>query len=201
MSPSIALTESTRITQIVERRLMKIDDITGVVTRIGRGEVGAHTDPVNSAEMYILLKPRDEWKSANSQEELQTYIRNQIGNIPGVLTNFTQPIQMTVDELLEGVRAELAIKIFGDNLDSLKIKADEIAQVLGQVSGAADVQPDQISGTPQLLMKINRQAIARYGINVADVQEVIQAAVGGEIAGQIFEGVKRFDILVRYNES
>jgi cobalt-zinc-cadmium resistance protein CzcA len=201
MAPSIALTESTRITLIVERRLMKIDDITGVVTRIGRGEVGAHTDPVNSAEMYILLKPRDEWTSAGTQEELQDYIREQIGNIPGVLTNFTQPIQMTVDELLEGVRAELAIKLFGDDLDSLKTKADEIAQIVSEVPGAADVQPDQVSGTPQLLIQINRQAIARYGINVADVQEVIQAAVGGEIAGQIFEGVKRFDILVRFDKS
>ncbi|MFQ5500046.1 MAG: efflux RND transporter permease subunit, partial [Candidatus Zixiibacteriota bacterium] len=201
MAPSIALTESTRITLIVERRLMEIGDITGVVTRIGRGEVGAHTDPVNSAEMYILLKPRDEWASASTQEELQDHIRDQIGNIPGVLTNFTQPIQMTVDELLEGVRAELAIKVFGDDLDSLKAKADEIAQIVSEVPGAADVQPDQVSGTPQLLMRIDRQAIARYGINVADVQEVVQAAVGGEIAGQIFEGVKRFDIRVRFDKS
>ncbi len=200
MAPSIALTESTRITQIVERRLTKLEDVTGVVTRIGRGEVGAHTDPVNSAEMYILLKPREEWTSATTQEELQDYIRERIGNIPGVLTNFTQPIQMTVDELLEGVRAELAIKVFGDDLDSLKAKADEIAQIVGEVTGAADVQPDQVSGTPQLLMRVNRQEIARYGINVADVQEVIKAAVGGEIAGQIFEGVKRFDIRVRYSE-
>ena len=201
MAPSIALTESTRITLIVERRLMKIDEITGVVTRIGRGEIGAHTDPVNSAEIYILLKPREEWTNADNQEELQGYIRDQIGNVPGALTNFTQPIQMAVDELLEGVRAELAIKIFGDDLNLLKAKADEIAQIVSEVPGAADVQPDQVSGTPQLLLKIDRQAIARYGINVADVQEVIQAAVGGEVAGQIFEGVKRFDIFVRFQES
>jgi len=180
---------------------MKLEDVTGVVTRIGRGEIGAHTDPVNNAELYILLKPRDEWTSADSQEELQDYIRDQIGNVPGVLTNFTQPIQMTVDELLEGVRAELAIKVFGDDLDSLKIKADEIAQIVSEVPGAADVQPDQVSGTPQLLLQIDRQAIARYGINVTDVQEVIRAAVGGEIAGQIFEGVRRFDILVRFEKS
>ncbi len=200
MAPSIALTESTRITQIVERRLMKIDEVRGVVTRIGRGEVGAHTDPVNSAEMYILLIPREEWTSARTQEELQEKIRKKVGTIPGVLTNFTQPIQMTVDELLEGVRAELAIKVFGDDLDSLKIKADEIAQIVSKVPGAADVQPDQISGTPQLLIRIDRQAIARYGINVSDVQEVIKAAVGGEISGQIFEGVKRFDIMVRFDK-
>jgi len=198
MAPSISLTESTRITQLVERRVMQIPEITGAVTRIGRGEVGAHTDPINSAEMYLLLKPRNQWRMAATQEELQNVIREELGEIPGVMTNFTQPIAMTVDELLEGVRAELAIKLFGDDLDQLKQKADEIAQVVKTVAGAADVQVDQISGTPQLLIRVDRQAIARYGINVADVQKVIQAAVGGRVAGQVFEGIRRFDILVRF---
>ncbi len=198
MAPSISLKESTRITQIVERRVMKIPEVTGVVTRIGRGEVGAHTDPINSAEMYILLRPREEWRTARTQQELENVIRKEVGAIPGVLANFTQPIQMTVDELLEGVRAELAIKLFGDDLEILKEKADEIVKVIQQVPGAADVQADQITGTPQLLIKVDRHAIARYGINVEDVQQVIRAAVGGETAGQIFEGVRRFDILVRF---
>ncbi len=198
MAPSISLNESIRVTQIVERRVMKIPEVTSVVTRIGRGEVGAHTDPINSAEMYVLLKPREQWRTARTQQELEEVIREEVGEIPGVLANFTQPIQMTVDELLEGVRAELAIKLFGDDLEMLREKADEIARVIRQVPGAADVQPDQISGTPQLLIKVDRHAIARYGINVEDVQKVIRAAVGGETAGQIFEGVRRFDILVRF---
>ena len=198
MAPSISLTESIRVTQTVERRVMKIPEVTSVVTRIGRGEVGAHTDPINSAEMFVLLKPREEWRTARTQQDLEEVIREEVGEIPGVLANFTQPIQMTVDELLEGVRAELAIKLFGDDLEMLKEKADEIARVIQQVPGAADVQPDQISGTPQLLIKVDRHAIARYGINVEDVQKVIRAAVGGETAGQIFEGVRRFDILVRF---
>lgn len=198
MAPSISLNESIKTTQIVERRLMKIPEVTDVITRIGRGEVGAHTDPINSAEMYVLLKDKSEWRSAKTQAELEDVIREEVGNIPGVRANFTQPIQMTVDELLEGVRAELAIKLFGDDLQTLKEKADEIAAVINRVPGAADVQPDQISGTPQLLIKIDRHAIARYGINVEDVQQVIRAAVGGETAGQIFEGVRRFDILVRF---
>ena len=197
MAPSISLKESTQVTMRVERRLMKVQEITEVVTRIGRGEVGAHTDPVNSAEMYLLLKPKEEWRFS-SQEELEEAIREEIGEIPGVLTNFTQPIAMTVDELLEGVRAELAIKLFGDELDVLKQKADEIAAVVRKVPGAADLQVDQVTGTPQLLIQVDRQAIARYGINVSDVQDVIQAAVGGEVAGQIFEGIRRFEILVRY---
>ena len=197
MAPSISLNESTRITQVVERRVMKVPQVDHVVTRIGRGEVGAHTDPINSAEMYILLKPRDQWGEAGTQQELEEVIRRQLGEIPGVLSNFTQPIQMTVDELLEGVRAELAIKLFGDDLHVLKEKADEIARVIQRVPGAADVQPDQVSGTPQLLIKVDRHAIARYGLNVEDVQEVIRAAIGGETAGQLFEGVRRFDILIR----
>jgi cobalt-zinc-cadmium resistance protein CzcA len=198
MAPSISLTESTRITLIAEKRLMNIPEVTGVVTRIGRGEVGAHTDPINSAEMYILLKSRDEWRENANQEDLERIIRSEFGDMPGVLTNFTQPIQMTVDELLEGVRAELAIKLFGDDLDVLKNKADEIATVIRKVNGAADIQVDQVSGKPQVKIEVNRHAIARYGINLEDVQQVIRSAVGGEIAGQIFEGVRRFDILVRF---
>ena len=200
MAPSISLTESTRLTLIAERRLMKVQEVTGVVTRIGRGEVGAQTDPVNSAEMYILLKPRDEWRNNATQQELEALIRNDFGEIPGVLTNFTQPIQMTVDELSEGVRAELAIKLFGNDLETLKNKADEIAVQIRNVKGAADVQVDQVSGAPQLSIVINRHKIARYGINVEDVQQVIKTAIGGEAAGQIFEDVKRFDIYVRFDE-
>ncbi len=198
MAPSISMNESVQVSLRIERRLMDIPEITSVVSRIGRGEVGAHTDPINSAEMYLILTPKDEWRDDMTQEELQDRVREHLGEIPGVLTNFTQPIAMTVDELLEGIRAELAIKLFGDDLNILKDKADEIAAVVQAVRGAEDVQPDQVAGKPQLLIKPNRQAIARYGINIAEVQEVIRAAVGGEISGQIFEGIRRFDILVRY---
>ena len=198
MAPSISLKESTRITMLVERRLLRIPEVSGAVSRIGRGEVGAHADPINSAEMFLLLEPRDEWRAAGDQKELQETIRAELGEIPGVLTNFTQPIAMTVDELLEGVRAELAIKLFGDDLEVLKEKADEIARVVDTVPGAADVQVDQVGGAPQLLIRVDRQAIARYGINVADVQKVVRAAVGGQSVGQVFEGTRRFDILVRF---
>ena len=199
MAPSISLTEAKATTQRVERRLMQIPEVTGVVTRIGRGEVGAHSDPINSAEMYLLLKDRDEWRVDN-QEELLALIRRDLGTLPGVLTNFTQPIQMTVDELLEGVRAELAVKLFGDDLETLKEKADEIVAVLQTIEGARDVQADQITGTPQIRIVVDRDAIARYGINVADVQRTIEAAIGGVEAGLVFEGVRRFPIYVRYQE-
>ncbi|MBT7311520.1 efflux RND transporter permease subunit [bacterium] len=191
MAPSISLTESTRMVQIVERRLLTIPDVQEIVTRIGRGEIGAHADPINSAEVFVIL-------NQNASDNIEDIIRHKIDDIPGILFNLTQPIETTIDELLEGVRAELAIKIFGDDLDELKIQADKIASVVKEVPGAADIQVDQVSGAPQLLIRIDRKAIARYGINVADVQSVIHAAVGGEVAGQIFEGVRRFDIMVRY---
>lgn len=197
MAPSISLRESARVTQIVERRLMKVPEIEGVVTRIGRGEVGAHTDPINSAEMFVLLQPRDAWR-VEGQQALEELIRAELGVVPGVLTSFTQPIAMTVDELLEGVRAELAVKLFGDDLELLAAKAAEIAGVVGTVRGAADVQVDQVSGTPQLVIRVDREATSRYGLNVADVQRTVRAAIGGEVVGQIFEGIRRFDIFVRF---
>jgi heavy metal efflux system protein len=198
MAPSISLKESKRNTMLVEKRFLEIPEITKVVTRIGRGEVGAHADPTNSAEMYVILKPNTEWRKPKDQSFIEDQIREKIKNIPGIQANLTQPIKMTVDELLEGVRAELAIKVFGDDLDILKQKADEIAAVIQEVRGAADVQVDQVSGVPQLRIRPDRQAIARYGLNLEDVQSVISAAVGGVSAGQIFEGIRRFDIFVRY---
>jgi cobalt-zinc-cadmium resistance protein CzcA len=193
MAPSISLEESKRVTQIVERRLLRIPEVGEVVSRIGRGEVGAHADPVNSAEMFILLAGGVD----RPQGEIEAIIRENVADVPGVLANLTQPIEMTVDELLEGVRAELAVKLFGEDLDVLRDRAEDIAAVVRTVRGAADVQVDQVTGTPQLLIRVDREAIARYGLNVADVQEVVHAAVGGEISGEIFEGIRRFPILVR----
>ncbi|MDE0958487.1 MAG: CusA/CzcA family heavy metal efflux RND transporter [Planctomycetota bacterium] len=194
MAPSISLKESKRVTLLAEKRLVALADVREVVSRIGRGEVGAHADPINSAEMFVLLEP----ETGKAPEELERSLRKALEGVPGVGVNFTQPIQMNVDELLEGVRAELAIKLFGENLDVLKREADRIASVVSTVEGAVDIQVDQVSGTPQLLIRVNREAIARYGINVSQVQEVIRAAVGGHVAGQIFEGIRRYDILVRY---
>ncbi len=200
MAPSISINESKRNTLIVERRLLKIPEVIEVTSRIGRGEVGAHADPINSAEMYIILKDKDDWRDPGNQALIEKDIRQSIASLPGITANLTQPIEMTVDELLEGVRAELAIKLFGDDLQQLKTKADEIAAVVKTVEGAADVQVDQVSGTPQLVITPDRHAIARYGLNLVDVQNVISSAVGGVTAGQVFEGIRRFDILVRYRE-
>lgn len=198
MAPSISLEESKNTVMQIEKRITKVQEVAGTVTRIGRGEVGAHTDPINSAEITVLLKHEENWRSGFKQTDIENAIRKEINNFPGVLVNFTQPIQMAVDELLEGVKAELALKLFGDDLDLLKSNAENIAAVLRNVNGAADIQVDQISGKPQLKITVNRHAIARYGLNLSDVQEVIKTAIGGETAGQIFEGIRRFDIFVRF---
>ncbi|TCK04668.1 efflux RND transporter permease subunit [Phorcysia thermohydrogeniphila] len=197
MAPSISLSESKRITMLVERRLLRIPEVKSVISRIGRGEVGAHTDPVNSAEMFIILRPKETWR-VKTQEELVDLIRRELGEIPGVHTNFTQPIEMAVDELLEGVRAEVAIKIFGEDLKVLKELGDRVAEVIRKVPGAVDVQVEQVIGAPQLLIRPDREKLARYGISLADVQEVIEAGVGGKVVGEVFEGLKRFDIFVRF---
>lgn len=197
-APSISLEESKENALRVERRLLQIPEVVEVTSRVGRGEVGAHADPVNSVEMYVILKPKEQWRRPHDQEFIESTIRNAVTGMPGIMANLTQPIEMTVDELLEGVKAELAVKLFGEDLEQLKAKADEIAAVLRSVPGAADVQVDQVTGTPQLLIRPDFEAIARYGMNLADVQHTIRAAVGGEEAGQVFEGIRRFDILVRF---
>lgn len=198
MAPSISLEESKRTAMIVERRLLNIPEVIEVTSRVGRGEVGAHADPINSAEMYVILKPKADWRKPNDQDFIEGEIREKLEGIPGVMANLTQPIEMAVSELLEGVKAELAIKLFGEDLGELKEQADAIAAVLREVPGAADVQVDQITGTPQLLITPDFEAIARLGMNLSDVQHTIQAAVGGAAAGQVFEGIRRFDIIVRY---
>lgn len=199
MAPSISLEESKETMLRFEKRLMaRFPEVTRVVSRVGRGEVGAHADPVNSAEAFVGLKPQDQWTSAETSDELYAMISRAFEDFPGAQFNVTQPIAAAVDELLTGTKAELAIKIFGSDMDILKEKAAEIEAVIREVPGAADVQKDQVTGTPQLRIRVNRQAIARYGINVEDVQNVIRTAVGGETAGQIFEGIRRFDIFVRF---
>lgn len=199
MAPSISLEEASETMTRFEKRLMsRFPEVTRVVTRVGRGEVGAHADPVNSAESFVALKPQEEWTSAKTPEELYYMMSEAFENFPGVQFNFTQPIAAAVDELVTGTRAELAIKIFGPDMAVLQSKATEVERLIREVPGAADVQKDQVSGSPQLRISVDRGAIARHGINVEDVQQVIRTAVGGEKAGQIFEGIKRWDILVRY---
>ncbi len=198
MTPSISLEEARETTLRFERRLMKdFPEVTEIVSRVGRGEVGAHADPINNAEAFVRLKPKEQWTSASTLDELLIEMSESLESFPGVQFNLTQPIAAAVDELLSGIKAELAIKLFGPDMEVLKAKAAEIETVIRAVPGASEVQKDQVTGTPQLRIRVNHEALARYGINVADIQETVRIAIGGESAGQIFEGIRRFDIFLR----
>ncbi len=201
MPPSISIDTSKLMTQAIERRILEVPEVKKVVTRIGRGEVGAHVDPINAAELYLNMARPEKWREPFNQEAIVEEIREAIGEPPGVVVNYTQPIEMSIDELLEGVQAELAVKLFGEDLEVLLQKANDIAALLGEIEGARDVQVDQVTGSPQLLIRINRRAAARYNLNVGDIQRVIQAGIGGVGAGLIFEGIRRYEILVRYPEA
>jgi cobalt-zinc-cadmium resistance protein CzcA len=200
MAPSVSLEETKRNTLIAEKRLLTIPEIRQAVSRIGRGEVGAHADPINSVHMMVVLRPKSEWRQGFTQIDIENAMRETLEGMPGVQVNITQPIQLSVDELVGGSKAQLAIKLFGNDLDTLKEQGDAIAGVVAEIRGAADVQAGQIIGAPQVVVRPDREAIARYGLNVAEVQELIEAAVGGVKTGQIYENVQRYDIYVRYRK-
>lgn len=195
--PSISLSESLRIAGEVERLFLQIPEVRSVVSRTGANELG--TDPMGMelSDMYVLLKPRSEWQ-VRTKDEIEDRIRRELGRMSGIAFGISQPIAMRVDELVSGVRSQVAVKLFGDELDVLKKKADEIAQVLRQVKGITDLRVEQISGLYYLKIDIDRTRMARYGINVADVTEVIQSIGGGIETGEIFEGQRRFPIVVRF---
>jgi len=201
MAPSISLTEAAKTTTRIEKRLLNsFPEIKSIVTRIGRGEVGAHADPTNSAEAFVELQPHEQWRKGMSPEDLRTLISKNLESFPGIVVNIGQPIAMSVDELLTGTRAELAVKIFGPDTGVLLDKSQELQSLLQQVDGAAEVQADQITGAPQLVVNMDRAALGRYGLDVEDALDALRAAVGGAEAGVLFEGVRQFPIVVRFHE-
>ncbi|QPD05698.1 MAG: Cation efflux system protein CzcA [Candidatus Nitrospira kreftii] len=195
--PSISLSESLTIAGDVERLLLGIRDVRSVVSRTGANELG--TDPMGMelSDMYVLLKPESEWE-APSKRDIEEQVRSRLDQVPGVVFGLSQPIAMRVDELVSGVRSQVAVKLFGDDLDVLQVKGEEIARTLRQVTGMSDIRIEQISGLYYLKLDIDRSRVARHGINVADITEVIQAVGVGMEAGEVFEGQRRFPIVVRF---
>jgi heavy metal efflux system protein len=195
--PSISLSESLKISGEVERVLLEIPDVRSVVSRTGANELG--TDPMGMelSDMYVLLKPESEWQT-RSKAAIEEQVRSRMAQVPGIAFGLSQPIAMRVDELVSGVRSQVAIKLFGEDLEILRVKADEIARVLRQVRGISDLRVEQVSGLYYLKLDIDRTKIARHGINVAEITEVIEAVGGGIAAGEVFEGQWRFPIQVRF---
>ncbi|MBI4264706.1 MAG: efflux RND transporter permease subunit [Acidobacteria bacterium] len=199
---SVALSESIRQTLVIENLVREVPEVQTTVSRIGRPEIA--TDPMgpDMADTYAFLKPRDQWRPGITGEELRTESGESLERFPGVAASISQPIQFRMMELVEGVgvRSDVGIKIFGDDLDVMLAEANEIAGVVSQVEGAADVRVQQIAGLPMLQIAVDRQAAARYGINVADVNKVIQTAVAGTQATTVLEGFTRVALTVRFPE-
>lgn len=197
LAPSSSLETALDVAPKLENLLMEFPEVTYAASRIGRAEIGGDPEPVNNIEIYIGLKPVEEWTSATNRIALQGLMEEKLEQFPGLLLNFSQPIATRVDELLSGVKAQLAIKLFGPDLEVLAKKGQQIELAVQSVEGARDVAMEQIVGEPQLVIKPDRRQLSRYGLSVGDVMAVVRDGLGGVEAGQIVNGNERYDIYVR----
>ncbi|MCD4691210.1 CusA/CzcA family heavy metal efflux RND transporter [bacterium] len=200
MAPSIALEKATETIMTLERRILEYDPVDETVSRIGRPEAGSHPHPVNYAEIHIELKPRSEWGRFRSKDEFVEVLSEDLSGYPGVQLNFTQPVQNAFDELLSGTRAELAIKVYGEDLEVLRSKSAEIAAAIADVSGLVDLASEQGFGQPQIQIVADRAACARYGVTVAQILELVELAIGGEVIDDMYLNVRRYGIHLRLQE-
>ena len=199
--PSISLPQSLEVQGRAERILKRVPEVMDVVSKTGRADIASDPMGVEISDVIVTLKPREDWTTAKTKDELVDKMRDAMAELPGVASSFSQPIALRVDELVSGVKSAIGIKIFGDDLAVLKDKAEAIARVLGKVPGAADINVEKVSGLAYLQIEIDRDKLARYGINVADVQQVVETAIGGKEATKVYEGQKVFGLAVRFPES
>ena len=199
--PNISIDESIRMEMEAMRLALEVPGVKGGVSRLGRGESPADPAGPNEADPIFSLKPRSEWPRGWTQDTIASAIQEKLRVLPGVQLVMAQPISDRVDEMVTGVRADVAIKLFGDDLGELRDKANEIARVAGTVPGVRDMRVERVTGQQYLSIEIDRKAIARQGLNVADVHDVIETAIGGRVATQIYEGERRFNAAVRLPES
>ncbi len=198
--PNISLEESIKMEMEAMRLVMQVPGVKSAVSGVGRGESPADPQGPNESTPIVSLKPRSEWPSGWSQDDIQDAMRDKLKALPGVQIVMAQPISDRVDEMVTGVRSDIAVKVFGDDLDQLKKVAGQIGKVAQSLQGAQDLRIERISGQQYLSIEIDRQAIARLGINVADVNDLLETAVGGKVATEIFEGERRFPGVVRLPE-
>ena len=198
--PNISLDESIQMEKEAMRRTMEVPGVKSAVSRLGRGESAADPAGPNESDPIVSLKPRSEWPSGWTQDDIAAAILDKLRTMPGVQLVMAQPISDRVDEMVTGVRSDVAVKVFGDDLEVLRAKANEIARVAGTVRGVRDMRVERTGGQQYLTIAIDRQAIARQGLNVSDVQDVIETAVGGKVAAEIYEGERRFQAIVRLPE-
>lgn len=200
--PGTSLEQSVAMQETLEKRLAQFPEVANIFSKIGTAEVATDPMPPSMADTFLMLKPRDQWPDprkpkAELVEELETAAKE----IPGSNYEFTQPIQMRTNELISGVRSDVAVKVYGDNLDQLTRLASRVERVMRGVPGAEDVKAEQVTGLPLLTITPDPAALARYGLNPGDVQDTVATAIGGSVAGQLIEGDRRFDLVVRLPES
>lgn len=199
--PGTSLSQAVEMQTTLEKVLKEFPEVKEVFSKIGTAEVATDPMPPNVADTFVMLKPRNEWPDpSKSKAELLASIEKRVGDVPGNNYEFTQPIQMRFNELISGVRSDVGVKVFGDDLDALLKIASQVQAVVAAIPGAADVRTEQVSGLPVMTIKLDRGALARYGLSAADVQSLIEIAVGGKESGLLFEGDRRFDIVVRLPE-
>jgi len=199
--PSVALTESVRSTTLIENVLKRFPEVTTVISRTGRAEIATDPEGIETSDIYVILKPRGEWTTARTREDLIAKMDAALEeSVPGNIFSYSQPIELRMQELIAGVRSDVAITLYGADLDLLREKAEEIMRVVSRVPGAADVKAEQTGGLPYLRVEILRDQIARYGINAREVLDSVEA-IGGKPVGQVLEGQKRFFLQVRFAPS
>jgi cobalt-zinc-cadmium resistance protein CzcA len=198
--PSISLSESVELQREVERVLLEFPEVTRVVSKHGRPDFATEAMGVYEADVYVNLKPHGEWTTADAKEGLIDAMAAALAKVSGVGFNFTQPMAMRLDEAISGVKADVAVKIFGDEAAILEQKADEVLRALRDVPGAADIQREYFSGAAEWRIEADREALARYGLNVSDVQDLVQSAIGGKDVTEVIEGRRRFPLVVRLPE-
>jgi cobalt-zinc-cadmium resistance protein CzcA len=198
--PNISLDESIKLEMQANKLALSVPGVKGVVSGVGRGESPADPQGQNESTPIVSLKDRDQWPDGWTQDNIADAIREKLKAIPGVQVVMAQPISDRVDEMVSGVRSDVAVKVFGDDLDKLRELAGEIARVAGGIGGSEDIRIERVSGQQYLSIEIDRQAIARYGLNVSDIQDVIEISIGGKSATDIFEGERRFTAAVRLPE-
>lgn len=199
--PSTSLTQSQAMQFNVEKAVSALPEVALMYSKTGTAEVAFDPMPPNISDGYVIVKPREQWPDPNmSKADLVDKIRKTVATIPGNLFEYSQPIELRINELVAGVRGDLAVKVFGDNFEKMAPAAQQILLILQTIPGAADVKAAQTEGFPSMSIDIDRAAIARYGLNVADVQDLIATAIGGREAGLVFEGDRRFNIIVRLSE-
>ena len=200
--PGTSLTQAVSMQAALETALRSVPEVKNTFAKIGTAEVATDPMPPSVADGFVILKPRAEWPDPRKPKaEVVEAIEAAVARVPGNNYEFTQPIQMRFNELIAGVRSDVAVKVFGDDLEQLLETGESIAEVLERIPGAADVKTEQVSGLPTLEVVFDRRALARYGLAVADVQDVVRTAIGGSVGGQLFEGDRRFDIVVRLPEA